>query len=74
MKGRWLCHNCAERFDTPNYSIVTATLPETGITSGDDPSLPRGQVVKYKCPKCGSDKLGGAANSHPFTPKQVTRN
>ena len=71
MTGRWICHNYAWRFDTPNYSIVAASVPVTGRISDEDPSLPHGQVVKFYCPKCGSDKLGGAANSNPFTPKQV---
>ncbi len=31
------------------------------------------QVIKYKCPSCGSGNLVGAANSDPFTPKQVKR-
>ena len=72
--GRWLCNQCGQRFATPDYSIIETVLPLTGITSDDDPSLPRGQVVKYKCPSCGSDKLVGAANPDPFTPKKVKRN
>jgi len=72
--ARWFCHDCTFRFHDPDYSLVNVKLPLTGIISDDDPSLPRGQVIKYKCPHCGSSNLGGAANSDPFTPIKVKRN
>ena len=71
--GRWLCHGCGHRSAEPAFSLVTVELPLTGMISDDDPSLPHGQVVKYKCPSCGSDKLAGAANSNPFAPKVVKK-
>ena len=67
--ARWLCHGCGERFAVPAYSISPATLPLKA--SDDDPSLPRGQVIKYYCPKCGSNNLAGAANPDPLTPIKV---
>jgi len=71
--GRWLCHQCGNRFNVPNYFLVKAPSSLEPRDDDDDPSLPRGQVVINKCPICGSDNLAGAANPDPFTPKAVKR-
>lgn len=69
--NRWLCNSCGHKFNEPDFTIETATLPLVAKGAGEDPSLARGQVVKNKCPSCGSGNLAGSANPDPFTPTKV---
>lgn len=67
MSGRWRCHDCGARFETPSFS------PGPKFVDQETLEVDRFREARDLCPECLSSNLGGPANPDPLTPIQVRR-
>lgn len=67
MTGRWRCHACGARFETPSFSEGPKVVDQETL------EVRRFTQALDLCPECLSPDLGGPANPDPLTPIQVRR-